>query len=130
MNAKNLFTVVAILCLLFGLGLTFAPNFMGEQYLTNPSWINEGAKLLAQGWGSLLMVTGVACWYIRNAGPSLGRKVMLLFSLLSNLALIVIHLMAILNRVETSLAWVQVLMALIIAGWAGMLFRQEPSLDV
>ena len=46
MNAKNLFTFVAIVVLLFGLGLTFAPNFMGDQYLTNPAWINEGTKLV------------------------------------------------------------------------------------
>lgn len=127
MNAKNLFTVVAIICFLFGLGLTFAPNFMAEQYLTNPSWINEGAKLLAQGWGTMLMTTAVACWYVRDAGPSSGRSVMLLFTLLSNLALIVIHFVAVLNRVETALAWVQILMALILASWAGMLFRQESS---
>ena len=63
----------------------------------------------------------------RNAGPSSGRSVMLLFILLSNLALIVIHFIAILNRVETALAWVQALMSLILASWSEMLFRQGPS---
>ena len=60
MNAKNLVTIVAILRLLFGLVLTFAPDFM-----------------------------------------------------------------AILNRVKTTLAWMQVLMALVLASWSSMLFRQE-----
>lgn len=127
MNAKNLFTVVAIICLFFGLTLAFATNYMGSQYLTNPSWVNEGAKVVAQGYGSFLIAVAVACWYMRNAGPSIGRKAMLLFLLLSNLALIVIHSMAVFNGVETTVAWVQVLIALIIAGWSGMLFRQEES---
>ena len=124
MNAKTLFTFVAVIVSLFGLGLTFAPNFMGEQYLTNPSWINDGSKLLAQGWGTHLIAYAVACWYVRDAGSSSGGKVMLLFVSVSNLALIVIHTMAVLNGVEKAIGWGQVLLALVLVVWSGMLFRQ------
>jgi uncharacterized membrane protein len=124
MKAKNLFTFVAVIVLLFGLGLTFAPDFMSEQYLTNPSWLNDGAKLLAQGWGTHLIAYAVACWYVRDAGSSSGGKVMLLFVLLSNLALIVIHTMAVLNGVEKAIGWGQVLLSLVLVVWSGMLFRQ------
>jgi hypothetical protein len=127
MNAKNLFTFVAVVVSLFGLGLTFAPDFMGEQYLTNPSWINDGAKLLAQGWGTMLIAYAITCWYVRDAGPSSGSKVMLLFVLLSNLALIVIHTMAVLNGVEKAIGWGQVLLALVLVVWSGMLFRPFPN---
>jgi len=123
-NAKNLFTFVAIVVLLFGLGLTFAPDFMGEQYLTNPSLMNDVAKFVAQGWGTTLIAYAVACWYVRDAGSSSGTNVMLLFVLLSNLALIVIHTMAVLNGLEKAIGWGQVLLSLVLVVWSGMLFRQ------
>ncbi len=104
MNTRNLFTAIAVICLLFGLTLTFAPNYMGSQYLTNRAWVNPATMMVGQGYGSLLVATAIACWYMRNAGPSVGRKAMLLLLLVSNLALIVIHTLAALNGVETSMA--------------------------
>lgn len=128
MNTKNLFTFVAIVVLLFGLGLTFAPDFMAGQYLTNPAWVNDGIKLVAQGYGTHLIAYAVACWYIRNDGSSLGGKAMLLFVLLSNLALIVIHTMAVLNGVEKATGWGQVVLSLVLVVWSGMLIRQTDRL--
>lgn len=124
MNTKNLFTFVAVVVILFGLGLTFAPDFMAEQYLTNPAWVNDGVKLVAQGYGTQLIAYGTACWYVRNAGSSLGGKAMLLSVLLSNLPLIVIHTVAVLNGVEKATGWGQVILALVLVVWSGMLFRQ------
>lgn len=124
MNAKNLFTFVAVIVSLFGLGLTFTPTFMADQYLTNSAWMNQGAKLVAQGWGTTLIAYAVCCWYVRDAGSSSGGKVMLLFVLLSNLALVIIHTLAVLNEVEKAIGWGQVLLALVLAVWSGMLFRQ------
>lgn len=124
MNTKNLFTFVAVIVSLFGLGFTFAPEFMAGQYLTNPSWINDGLKLLAQAYGTFLIAYAVACWYVRNAGPSSGGKVMLLLVLLSNLALIVINTLGVLNGVEKATGWGQVLLSLVLVVWSGMLFRQ------
>ncbi|GAB3173617.1 hypothetical protein [Telluribacter humicola] len=124
MNAKNLFTFVAIIVSLFGLGFTFAPEFMGEQYLTNPAWINDGTKVLAQAYGTHLIAYAVACWYVRDAGSSIGGKVMLLSVFLSNLALIVITSMAVLNGIEKTTGWGQVVLSLVLAAWSGMLLRQ------
>lgn len=126
MNAKNLFTFVAVIVSLFGLGFTFAPEFMAGQYLTNPAWMNEndGAKLLAQAYGTQLITYAAACWYVRDAGSSLGGRVMLLSVLLSNLALIVINTLGILNGVEKVSGWGQVLLSLVLIVWSGMLFRQ------
>lgn len=124
MNAKHLFTFVAVVVSLFGLALTFAPQFMAEQYLTNPAWLNAGAKLLAQGWGTTLLAYAAGCWYVRHAGSSTAGRVMLLQILLSNLALVVIHTLAVLNGVEKAIGWGQVLLALALVVWSGMLFRQ------
>ncbi len=124
MNAKNLFTFVAVIVLLFGLGLTFAPDFMAGQYLTNPAWVNDGVKLVAQGYGTHLIAYAAACWYVRNDSASLGGKAMLLSVLLSNLALIVVHTLAVSNGVEKATGWGQVLLSLVLVVWSGMLFRQ------
>lgn len=97
---------------------------MARQYLTNPALVNDGVKLVAQGYGTQLIAYAVGCWYVRNAESSLGGKVMLLSILLSNLALIVIHTMAVLNGVEKATGWGQVLLSVLLTVWSGMLFRQ------
>jgi hypothetical protein len=125
MNAKNLFSMVGIIGLLFGLALVFAPNFMAEQYLTDPSWLNPGGKLMAQGWGVSLVAMGIGCWYVRNDGPTLGRKSMLLMSLVLNIGYMIVQGMAVLNGVETSLGWLQVAFSVLVVVWSGMLLRQE-----
>lgn len=125
MNTKNLFTFVAVIVSLFGLGLIFVPEFMAGQYLTNPSWLNDGAKFIAQGWGTTLLAYAAGCWYVRDAGSSSGGKVMLLLVLLSNLALVVVHTLAVLNGVEKAIGWGQVLLSLVLVVWSGVLFRQR-----
>lgn len=125
MNARNFFTFVAVVVSLFGLGLIFAPQFMAEQYLTNPDWLNDGTRLIAQSYGTHLLAYAVACWYVRDAVASTGSRVMLVLVLLSNLGLIVVHTLAVLNGVEKAIAWGQVLLALVLVVWSGMLLRQE-----
>lgn len=127
MNVKNFFVVEAIIALFFGVTLVLAPDYMGQQYLTNPAWVNAGTKFVAQGYGVLLFAIAIACWYGRNSGPSLGRKAMILIFLVFNLALIVLNSLAVLNGVETSMGWVQVLISIVLSVWSGMLFRQEQS---
>ena len=99
MNAKNLFTFVAVIVSLFGLGLTFAPEFMAGQYLTNPAWLNDGVKLVAQGYGTQLIAYAVACWYVRNAVSSFGGREMFLSVLLYTLPFTFIKTLAFLKGV-------------------------------
>lgn len=128
MTVKNLFVFVALMCFLPGIIMTFAPDFMAAQYLTNSASVNESTKFVAQGWGIMLIVKGIILWYAREAGPSLARKALVLASLLENLALIVLHLLAITNGLETAVAWGQVLISVVITVWSGMLLRQEERL--
>ncbi len=127
MNTKNLFITEAFVCLLFGVALTFMPDYIGNQYLTDPSWINPATKTVGQGFGTVLIAIAIACWYGRKAGPSLSRQALLLLLLLNNVAQIIIHPLAIINHVETPAAWVSFLISIGIAGWAGMFLRQGNS---
>lgn len=125
MNTKNLFTAVAIVCLLFGITLTFIPDYIGNQYLTDPTMINSGTRLVAQSYGSSLIAIAVALGYSRGAGPSVARKGLVFFVLLSNLALIIIDTMGILNGVETGAAWLTVVISVVFVGWSGLLLGKE-----
>ncbi|MEZ0609889.1 hypothetical protein ACAW74_15330 [Fibrella sp. WM1] len=127
MNIRNLFTLVAFICLLFGLGLIFTPQLMADLYLTDPTWLNPAAKLLAQGWGAMLLAEGTACWLLRNDGLSAGSRAMLWLLITSNVGFLLLHLNAIINGVEGPTAWLQILMAVIVGGWAALLVRQSTS---
>ncbi|WP_373513289.1 hypothetical protein [Persicitalea sp.] len=127
MNTKNLFTSVAAVCLLFGITLALMPDYIGDKYLADPGMINLGTRLVAQSYGSSLIAIAVALGYAREAGPSVARKGLLFFVLLSNLALIVINTLGILNGVETPAAWLTVGISVIFTVWSGMLLAQQEN---
>jgi len=124
MNTRNLFTLVALINLLFGPGLIFAVESMANLYLTDPGWVNPGATLLAQGWGIMLLAEGAACLVLRNEGLSTGSRALLVLLAVSNAGWLVLHTLAILNKVETPMAWLQVAMGIVVGGWAALLLRQ------
>ena len=127
MNTKNLFTSVAAVCLLFGIVLAFMPDYIGDQYLADPSMLNPGTRLVAQSYGSSLIAIAVALGYARDAAPSVARKGLLFFVLLSNLSLIVINTLGILNGVETAAAWLTVGISVVFTAWSGMLLGQPEN---
>ncbi|AQG82634.1 hypothetical protein AWR27_21565 [Spirosoma montaniterrae] len=124
MNARNLFSFVAFVSLLFGLGLVFTIKQMADLYLTNPGWVNPGTTFVAQSWGALLIAVGVGCWAVRNDGLTTGSRAMLLMLVVTNVGWIVLHTLAIVNGVETPMAWFQVVMSVVVAGWSAMLLRR------
>jgi hypothetical protein len=125
MNTKNYFTFEAVICLLFGITLTFTPDYLGREYFTDPTWINNGTKLVAQGYGTLLLACAVANWSCRNAELSVGRRALLLLAVVSNVLLLIVHPMAIMSNIETAFTWGTVLICLISAIWGGMLLMKE-----
>ncbi|MPR32492.1 hypothetical protein [Salmonirosea aquatica] len=127
MNTKNLFTCVAAVCLLFGITLAFMPEYIGNQYLADPAMMNPVTRMLSQSYGSSLIAIAVALGYARDSGPTFARKALVFFVLISNLALIVIHTMAILNGLETATAWLTVGMSVVFTAWSGMLLSQPEN---
>lgn len=130
MNTKNFFTVESIICLLFGIALFFFPDYLGKEYLTNPDWTNEGSKIVAKGYGSLLLAVAISNWLARKSGPSIARHALVVLSTFANIFLIIIHSMAILGGIETAFAWGTVVMALILAIWGLTLIPKEKDITV
>lgn len=129
MSAKNYFIAQAIISLTFGLVLTFVPELLGKLYLADPSWLNDGAKFIANCFGTLLISVAVAYWATRNAGVSIGRRALLIVAFLSNLFLAIATTKAILTNVETSAAWGTVIQTLIFGTWSGLLLMKEKVIE-
>jgi hypothetical protein len=129
MNTKNYFIVQSINGLIFGIALTFFSDYMAKQYLTDASWMNEGTKIVAKCYGTILLSFAVAFWSARNAGLSIGRRAMLIIPFLSNVALVILLPIAIFANVETSFAWVTVTISIILAVWGGLLLMKEKIIE-
>jgi hypothetical protein len=130
MNTKNFFSLEAINCVVFGIVLFFFPDFIGQEYLTNPDLINEASKIVAKSYGSLLLAMAIAFWLSRKSGPSIARHALVVLATFSNIFLIIIHSMAILGGVETAIAWGTVVMSLILAIWGLTLIPKEKDITV
>jgi hypothetical protein len=127
MTAKNYFIADAIISLIFGVVLTFIPDYLAKLYLTNPSWLNEGAKVVAECFGTLNISFAVAYWSARNAGPSRGRRALLIVGFFANLFLVIVTAKAIFSNVETNAAWATVVQTLAFTAWSGLLLMKEPE---
>jgi hypothetical protein len=128
MNTRNFFIAEAVICVLFGISLVFFPDMMGKEYLTNPDWINEGAKIIAKGYGSLLLAVGIANWFTRNSTPSKARHSMIILGTFANIFLIVVHTMAIFGGVETNFTWGTVVLVTILGVWGLVLLPKEKDI--
>ena len=130
MNTKNFFLLEVINCLVFGIALFFFSDFLGQEYLTNPGWTNEASKIVAKGYGSLLLALGIAFWLARKSGPSIARHALVVLGTFANIFLVIIHSMAILGGVETAFAWGTVIMSLFLAVWGLTLIPKEKDITV
>lgn len=125
MNTKNLFTAVAVVCFLFGIALTFMPDYIGNEYLTDPTMMNPVTRMLGQCYGTTLIAIAVSLGYSRDAAPSVARKGLTFFILISNAALVIIHTMLIMNGVEKTTAWLTVVISVVFVAWSGLLLSKE-----
>jgi hypothetical protein len=124
MTTKIFFTAESIICLLFGISLTFMADTLATEYLADPAWLNDGFRVVAAGYGTLLLACAVAYWTVRNSGPSDGRKALLLIALISNACLVILHTKAILSGVETAFTWGTVAMCAVFAAWSSLILTK------
>lgn len=127
MTTKLFFTAEAIICLLFGISLTFMADTLVTEYFTDASWLNAGLRVVATAYGTLLLACAVAYWTVRSSGPSDGRKALVLLSLVSNACLVVLHTKSILGGVETAFTWGTVIMCAAFTAWAGMILMKDEN---
>lgn len=125
MTPKIVFTLHAIVCLIFSVQLIFMFEMMVQEYDVNPLPLGGGTIVAARSYGFLMLAVAIAFIYARNAGPSPARKALLLLGLLANIPLIFNYLYAVLNNIEKPIGWGIVVICTILAATAGWAFFNE-----
>jgi hypothetical protein len=124
MTVKKLFMIDAIVCLLFGIPFIFSTQKLAAMFVINPA-LSEGAIAILRSYGFILLSAGVALWMSRNSIPSAARRGFIIFICLSGILITINTIHAIITGPENSMAWGIVILAAIIALWAGMLLPKE-----
>ncbi len=107
MNVKILFTLTAIVTLLFGLGFTFLPAPLTELYGAK---LTTGGIYVGQLFGSVLIGLAIIAWYARNAGRSIFLNAVLLAFFITDLLGFLLSLWARLGGVVNELGWSSVVL--------------------
>jgi hypothetical protein len=125
MTAKNFFTFQGIMNMAFGLGLMLVPQMMVDTYGTTKSIVTDVFDIIARGYGTLLFGLGITAFLMRNAQPSLARYAYLAGTVIACILVTTIHIKAILDGTENSMAWLTVLITGSIGVWSGLLLSKE-----
>ncbi len=130
MNPKMLFTFNSVICFLFSVPLMLSPQLLMDIYLVDKTETNPATFVLARGYGTLMFGLAIALWTAKNAAPSVARRSMLFMVAVANILLVIVHVHSYSTGVENIMSWTIVAMAVLLAGWAGMLLAKENNLDL
>ena len=125
MTPKNLFILASIVAFAFGLPLLFAPQGIVDMYAVDKSALPGVALHVCRAYGALLFAFGIGGFASLKAEPSYARRALLLITVVNAFLVLILHIFAIKNGVENSLAWLIVLISVVITVWAGLLLSKE-----
>lgn len=125
MSTKNFFIVQAILALGFGLPFLFYPPFLVDTFTGESQNLSTLADNLSRLYGSVLVGLGVGFYYMRNTGSSLARRGLFIAILIAQSLYALLHIRALYNGFENTLGWFNLLLAISIAVWSGLLLSKE-----
>ncbi len=112
MKLSTLFTVHAIVALLFGLGLVFAPAVTLAQY---GNTTNEVGIMLTRLLGSAFLGFSMVAWFSRNTEESAARRAIVLGFFVAFVASFIVSLFGQLSGVSNALGWSTVGIYLLLA---------------
>ncbi len=130
MTAKNFFIFQALVCLVYGLQLLFVPSMLVAVFTSQIIDMSGVLDVISRGYGTLLTALGISYWTARDAGASIARRSMLLMPAIGNTLLTIVHIRAIIQGSENALGWTTVLIAAVLAAWAGLLLSKETKTDL
>ncbi len=102
MSLKLVFTINAILSLVFGLGFLFAPEMVLSQYAVT---VGVGGAWMTRFFGATVLGWGVLVWFMRDAGSSDAREAVLTGLFVAMLAGLIVAVMAQVEGVANVLGW-------------------------
>ena len=125
MTTKNLFIVSSLVALAFGLPLLFAPQAIIDVYAVDKATLTGITIHVSRCYGAILTAFGIAGLMSMNAGPSYGRRGLLIVTAINAALAMILNILAIMNGVENSVAWLTVVTLVVITAWAGLLLSKE-----
>jgi hypothetical protein len=130
MTVKNLFIFSSVVALAFGLPLLFAPQAIIDMYAIDKSALSGIDVHVSRSFGGLLTAFSIAGFMSYNAEPSYGRRGLLIITVVNAGISTILNILAIMNGVQNSLAWLTVVAVAVIAVWAGLLLSKEKVADL
>lgn len=117
MKASYVFTVTAIVALVFGLAFVLVPSQTLSLYDVT---LDAAGLFIARLLGAAFLMFAVVSWLVRNAGPSPERQAIALAFFAGDAVAFVASLLAQLDGIANALGWSTVAIYLILAlgfGW-------------
>lgn len=117
MKASYVFTVTAVVALLFGLAFVLVPSQTLALYDVT---LDAAGLFIARLLGSAFLMFAVVSWLVRNVGPSPERQAIALAFFVGDTVAFVASLLVQLEGVVNALGWSTVAIYLILAlafGW-------------
>jgi hypothetical protein len=126
MTVKNLFIFDAIVLLLFGLPLIFAPQALAKMFFIDAS-LTDGAIIVFRNYGVFLSTTAFAVFSVRNLMPGPARRGFLTFIGIAGVLISVITIYAVVTGIENNTGWGTVILTGIVGIWAILLLVKEKA---
>ncbi len=124
MKLKTFFTVVAVVAVVFAIGLLFAPGLMDSAYGTSGT---PGEVLTDRMFGSALLAFGVLYWLARDFTGAEARAV-ILAGLVGEVVLFIVSLNGMLDGVMDATGWSLVVISLLFTlGFGYFRFVARPA---
>ena len=125
MKLGTLFTINAIVAILFGLAFVLMPATLSSYYGIT---LSPGGLYIAQLFGTALLGFAVLTWSSRNAGESDARQAIVLALFISDTVALVVSLLAQFAGTANALGWSTIIIYLLLAlGFAYFQFMKPSS---
>lgn len=124
MKFKTMMIIKAVVCLGFGLGLLFVPDFI---YGIFGASLTEGGRFAAREYAAAMLGILMITWFGRNAIESDLRKGVILGLTLYDAVGVVISVIAVMAGVMSVLGWLVVALYLFLALGFGYFLVKPPK---
>lgn len=124
MNVKNIFSITAIVSLLFGLAFLIIPTQMATSYGNEA---NTASIVTSRFWAASLIGVAVILWMARNSGDSQARQAIITGGLVLVVLDLIVAVWAVLTGGVNALGWSTVVITLLLTLGFGYLQFMKPS---
>jgi uncharacterized membrane protein len=124
MTVKNLFIFDAIVLLLFGLPLIFAPQALAKIVFIDTS-LTDVVIATFRSYGVILLSLALAVFSARNLMPCPARRGLLTSIAIADTIISLITIYAIVTGIENNTAWGIVILTGVVGIWAMLLLLKE-----